>query len=259
MARGVARRVLPGSSRQRLKQRVGRRPWIGGVDLGALHRLTPFDRQFGEGRGTPIDRYYIEHFFSRFGGLEDYAVGDIRGHVLEAGHDAYARRFAGRTRDGSAIERLDIVDASEANRDATIVDDLTSAEKLASDTYDCIVMPQILHVIYDVRAVIRTLHRILKPGGVLLTTFAGISQRCNPDRDLWGDYWRFTTLSARRVFEETFRPEDLTVEAYGNVLAATGFLFGLAVEDLDREDLEPRDPDYELLIAVRAVKRGCVT
>jgi len=41
---------------------------------------------------------------------------------------------------------------------------------------------------------------------------------------------------------------------YGNVLAATAFLHGLAAEELTREELDHRDPDYELLIGVRAQK-----
>jgi hypothetical protein len=42
------------------------------------------------------------------------------------------------------------------------------------------------------------------------------------------------------------------VEAYGNVLAATAFLQGLAAQELAPGELAPRDPDYELLIAARA-------
>jgi hypothetical protein len=40
------------------------------------------------------------------------------------------------------------------------------------------------------------------------------------------------------------------------VLTTTAFLHGLAAEDLRREELEPRDPDYELIVAIRAVKPG---
>ena len=47
----------------------------------------------------------------------------------------------------------------------------------------------------------------------------------------------------------------MTVEAHGNVLAATAFLQGLAVEDLRREELDQDDPDYQVSILVRAVKR----
>jgi hypothetical protein len=69
-----------------------------------------------------------------------------------------------------------------------------------------------------------------------------------------GDYWRFTTLSLSRLFHEVFPRDRVEVKAYGNVLAAVAFLHGLAVEDLQREDLEYHDPDYEVTITLRAIK-----
>jgi hypothetical protein len=38
------------------------------------------------------------------------------------------------------------------------------------------------------------------------------------------------------------------------VLAATAFLQGLAVSELRETELDERDPDYEVIIAVRAVR-----
>jgi hypothetical protein len=46
----------------------------------------------------------------------------------------------------------------------------------------------------------------------------------------------------------------VSVEAYGNVLTAAAFLYGVAAEELKSEELDPRDPDYEQLFALRAVK-----
>ena len=43
--------------------------------------------------------------------------------------------------------------------------------------------------------------------------------------------------------------------SFGNVPATVAFLHGLAAEDLGRK-LDHQDPDYEMLIAVRAVKPG---
>ena len=82
----------------------------------------------------------------------------------------------------------------------------------------------------------------------------GTSQVCRPDIDTWGDYWRFTTLSARRLFEEAFDPSKVTVECYGNVLTASAFLYGLAAEDMSRRELDLHDPDYQLTIGIKAVK-----
>jgi hypothetical protein len=74
------------------------------------------------------------------------------------------------------------------------------------------------------------------------------------DFDQWGEYWRFTSLSAKLLFEEAFSAGNVTVQSYGNVLAAISFLEGLACEDLKQSELDARDRSYEVLIAVRAVK-----
>jgi hypothetical protein len=41
---------------------------------------------------------------------------------------------------------------------------------------------------------------------------------------------------------------------YGNVLAATAFLQGIAWNELRPEELDYRDPMYQVSIAARAVK-----
>jgi hypothetical protein len=89
---------------------------------------------------------------------------------------------------------------------------------------------------------------------VVLATVPGISQIVRYDMDRWGDYWRFTSLSARRLFECAFPGGEVRVEAHGNVLAGAAFLYGLSSGELRPEELEHHDPDYEVLITVRAVK-----
>ena len=72
--------------------------------------------------------------------------------------------------------------------------------------------------------------------------------------DFWGDYWRFTSRSARMLFEEVFEADNVEVQTYGNVLA-TACLHGLGAEELKRKELDGHDPDYEVTVAVKAVKR----
>jgi hypothetical protein len=71
----------------------------------------------------------------------------------------------------------------------------------------------------------------------------------------WGDYWRFTEAGALRLFAEVFGGDNVKVESYGNVFVASAFLQGLAVEDLKTEELDYRDPAYQISICVRAVKQ----
>lgn len=234
-----------------VKARIGRAaPPPGHVRLGDLRRTAPISRWYGFDRGQPIDRYYIEDFLRRHGAAPGYGGGDIQGRVLEVGGDAYTRQF------GNGVSSIDVLHVDDSNPAATIVGDLATGEGLTSAAFDCVVCTQTLHVIYDVRGAIANLHRVLRPGGVALVTVAGITQSCRPDRDQWGDYWRFTSLSARRLFEEVFPAREIKVEAYGNFLASVAFLAGMSARELSSAELDLRDPEYEMLIAIRAVRES---
>lgn len=233
-------RLLPRSLRHRIGRLRGGQtvPPVGSVRLGDLDRVGPISRDFGFDRGTPIDRYYIEAF------LERYAA-DIRGRVLEVGDDTYCRRFgAGR------IAQQDVLHVSPGAA-ATITGDLSQPGVLPADAFDCMVLTQTLHLIYDLRAAVAEIHRSLRPGGILLVTVPGISQI---DRGEWGQswFWSLTRQSALRLFAETFGAANVQVEAFGNVFAATAFLQGLALEEVDTAMLDVPDTSYPVIVAVRA-------
>lgn len=237
----LARQYLSRETRRRLA-RLAAWPPVGWVRFGDLRRLKPISPDYGNSRGLEIDRYYIEKFLAAH-------ENDIHGCVLEIKHNTYTRKY-GRDR----VTRSDVLHPVEGNPDATIVADLTKADHLPSNAYDTIVFTQTLQVIYDMRTAIATLHRILKPGGVLLATVSGMAKLSLEDFDAWGEYWRLTSLSARLLFEEVFSPGSVVVRPYGNVLAAIAFLEGLAVEDLKKKELDASDRSYEVLIAIRAAK-----
>ena len=100
------------------------------------------------------------------------------------------------------------------------------------------------------------LHRILAPGGHVLCTVPGISQISRYDMDRWGDRWRLTSLSATELFSTAFEPEDVSVTTYGNVLACVCFLEGIVTERLRPRELDHHDEEYQLIVAVDAVKAG---
>jgi glycosyltransferase involved in cell wall biosynthesis len=245
--KGVARKALPAPLHDHVRQHLKgpkMHPPIGRVRFGHLRRLTPISQQFGFDRGVPVDRYYIERFLASHSSR-------IAGRVLEIADPTYTRRFG-----GTRVTQADVLHLVGGNREATIVGDLACANHIPSEAFDCIILTQTLHLIFDVRAAVRTLHRILKPGGALLATFPGISQLSHhdvEDRELW--YWSFTTKSARRLFDEFFVDPAALIQSHGNVLAATAFLHGLAKEELTEEELNCHDPDFEVLITVLA-QRG---
>lgn len=216
---------------------------IGKLRLGDLRRVTPIEPDFGWKRGKPIDRYYIEKFLASH-------ADDIQGRVLEMSDNFYTSMYG-----GDRVTKSDVMQVIDGPQ-VDIVADLTdcSENQIPSNTYDCVILTQTLPFIYDVRAAMKTLYRILKPGGILLTTFAGISQISPEDVELWGEYWRFTKISSQLLFEEFFPPQHLTVEAYGNVFTAITFLHGFATEELRQQELDYHDPNYEVLVTVRAVK-----
>ena len=212
-------------------------------DLGALRRTTPIDPNWGYERGTPIDRVYVERF------VGSHAT-DIRGHILEIAAPDYTTRY------GTDVQHVDILMAKEGNLDATIVADLTDAPQIPNESFDCAIVTQTLQFVYDIRSALTTLHRVLRPGGVLLATVPGITKISRIEDDEYGEWWHYTGRSARRLAEEAFGVGNVEARSYGNVLSAAGFLSGLAVPDLPPEELTFHDPLYEVTVGVRAVKHA---
>jgi SAM-dependent methyltransferase len=205
-----------------------------------LPGLDPVSRQFGFDRGKPVDRWYIERFLSE-------RRADVHGAVLEVAESTYTQWY-----DDGEVTRSDVLHHT-GNDEATVVGDLTTGAGLAAAAYDCFICTQTLPFIYDVHAAVRGMARLLKPGGVVLATVPGMSQVSREDKRDWGDWWRFTSQGTRRLFGEAF--SEVEVAAYGNVLSAAAFLYGYAAEELTDRELGHRDPEYELLITVRATSQ----
>jgi SAM-dependent methyltransferase len=211
------------------------------VELGDLNRTTPLSKVFGYDRGGPVDRYYIENFLNENSGL-------IHGRVLEIGDNEYTLKF-GRDK----VIQSDILHVDEKNKNATFIGDLSNAPQLPDNSFDCIVLTQTLHLIYDHIAALKTCYRILKPGGKLLLTVPGIS---HIDQGEWMDYWlwAYTSASITKMLKEAFLPEKFVIQTHGNVLAATAFLYGMGATELSRKKLDDHDPHYQLIITAVATK-----
>jgi hypothetical protein len=205
--------------------------------LGALRRTQPLSQRYGFDRGQPVDRYYIEAFLAAH-------RSDVRGRGLEVKTAAYLHRY------NSGLNGYDVLDIDARNPEATVITDLSAAENVPDDQYDCFVLTQTLQFIYDWRAALEHARRMLRPGGVLLVTVPTVSRI---DRTLANiDFWRFTPLACQRAFGEIFGEENVSVETFGNVLTSSAFLMGLAAEDLRQDELERNDPLFPVLVGIRA-------
>lgn len=206
---------------------------------GQISSPTPLSTAFGYDRGTPIDRYYIEKFLA-------VQAADIRGTVLELVDSRYSQRFG-----GDQVVTQHVLDFNADNSLATIVGDLADPEVLPAENFDCIIVTQTLHVIYDMPAAVRQLRRALRPGGIALFTVPGITPvRPNEDH---GWYWSLTEDSLHRLLSESFGPEKVAVSTFGNLFAASVFLHGAAVEEVPIRKLDRFDPAYPVTIGARAV------
>lgn len=207
-----------------------------------LRSLDPISPSFGLDRGTPIDRIYIEDFLKK-------NSDSIKGRTLEIADNFYSKKF------GCAIEKFEILHATADNDKATIIGDLTDISTLPENRIDCFICTQTLNFIYNFKDAIAGIKYLLNEGGVVLATVAGISQISAYDMSRWGDYWRFTTLSIQKSFEDVFGKGNVQVDYYGNVLTSIAFLEGICSEELKEDELFHKDPNYQMTIVVRATKR----
>ena len=214
---------------------------VGRVDMGNLRRLHPLSEEWGSDRGEPIDRTFIARFLAK-------RAMDIHGRCLEAADRRYTEQFG-----GDRVLSCEVLHRDQGNPGATLVGDLARPEEFPKERFDCIVLTQVLQYVFDLAAAVETLHRMLEPGGILLATLPAISPI---DQNEWDGpwLWTFTELSAKRLFGARFGLENISVESYGNVLAAEAFLQGMAAEELAQHELEHVDSRFPMVVGVRAQK-----
>lgn len=203
--------------------------------------FEPVSREFGFGRGKPIDRHYIERFL-------EASRACITGHVIEIADDQYTKRY------GQGLVRSEILVFDGLPAPNIRLGDLTRHETLPQGELDVFICTHKLNFIYDVKTAIQGLHRSLRPGGCALVTVAAITQISRYDAVRWGDYWRFTPQGIKRLFAESFGEANVQVVVHGNSYAAACLLKGFAAEECDARLLDLVDPDYPVTIGIKAVK-----
>lgn len=199
---------------------------------------APLSTRWGLDRGLPAPRYYIQLFFREY-------CGDLSGRCLEFDDRDYVDHFG-----GESVTHCDVLHMDDSNPRATVVADITQPNQIPDNYYDCIVCTHVLQMIPDVEAAIRGMHRILKPGGVLLCA----SPHVNWCDEREGELFRFTRLGKQTLLERTFGKGNVEARAYGNSLVAAGEMRGMIADEFTWKELHTHDPRSAVEICARAVK-----
>ena len=202
---------------------------------GNLRRVRPFSDQFGFERGTPIDRFYLQRFLDRHRHL-------ITGRVLEVQSSGYTHRY------GSALTASDSVDiVTTFNATPTYLVDLALSDNvIPSASYDCFLLPNTLNMLRDVEACMRQALRVVKPGGVILATAAGLV----PLTGDVADYWHLSADGWRELAARAWPGCEVQIEQHGNSLTAVAAMLGLAVEELTSAEFEYDDPRFPVQVTI---------
>ncbi len=211
-----------------------------------FRRLVPFAE--GSSRGMSVVRYYWDDFLTTH-------RDDIRGHGLEIGGIATIGKYG-----GDNLTRADALDLTAHNPEIRIVADLSRADHVPGDTYDCFVNQFTTAVIYDIEAALYHAIRLLKPGGVLLINFWCLDFYLYRGLDMGTGapmymYWWFTPIQVENLLQGlSLTRDDYHLEVYGNLLTRMAFLMKMPADDLTFRELDHRDPGPPLLICARVKK-----
>lgn len=211
-----------------------------------FRRLRPLGG--GRSAGLSVIRYYWADF------LENHRA-DIRGHALEVGETTTIRAYG-----GERLTQADALDLAAHSADVRVVADLSRADQVPGDTYDCFVNQFTTAVIYDIDAALYHAVRLLKPGGVLLINFWCVDFYLHRGLDmgtgapLYMHHW-FTPIQVDDMLLRLgLNADDYALTVYGNLLTRMAFLLNLPARDLTLRELDHADPGQPLLICARVVK-----
>lgn len=113
------------------------------------------------------------------------------------------------------------------------VDVVAPADELPFDagSFDCVLCTQMLEHVPDPPAVVREIHRVLRPGGsALVSTHGTIRYHPNPE-----DYYRWTHAGLHQLFTSVGDWQAVTVTANGSLPVAFAYLSTYEAYELARK------------------------
>jgi len=197
---------------------------------GNLRRTTPFSSTYGFERGKPIDRYYLHRFMEAHRAL-------VTGDVLEIQGNSYTERF------GHYLTRADSFDIEPRFEPTFLCDFAHCEDVIPSHAYDCLLLPNTLTHFRELDLCLAQARRIVRPGGIVLASAAGLL----PLTGDVPDYWRLTPHGWREKLTAAWPGATLEIAGHGNCLSSVGAQLGLAQEELTIAELDVQDPRFPVL------------
>ncbi|TVP66800.1 MAG: methyltransferase domain-containing protein [Nodularia sp. (in: Bacteria)] len=210
-------------------------PPKGTLEWGDLKKQFPICQAFGLTRGTPIDRYYINKFIQE-------NRSQVVGNILEVGGTPKDKDFY-QIDSSKSYKILNIEPGSSVD----IVGDVHEVSIIEPESFDSIIIVNVLEHCYAPWIAVENIYTWLKPGGKCIATVpSAIRVHTTP-----GDYWRFLADGVSWMFKN-FSQQQLYV--YGNPTSVIASYHGIAAEELTAEELDNFHPDYPVAICIVAEK-----
>ncbi len=211
-----------------------------------FRRLQPVDG--GHSEQLSIIRYYWADF------LEAHRA-DVRGQGLEIGETTTLRAYG-----GEQLTEAAALDLAAHSPEVRVVADLSRADHVRSDSYDCFIVPFTTAVIYDLEAFLYHAIRLLKPGGVLLINFWSVDFYLHRGLDmgtgapLYMYHWPTPIGIHNLLHALALQSDDYQLQIYGNLMARMAFLLNIPARELTVAERDHMDPGQPLLTCARIVK-----
>ncbi|MEH2313098.1 MAG: methyltransferase domain-containing protein [Nostoc sp.] len=210
-------------------------PATGSIDWGDLKKTVPICQAFGLTRGTPVDRYYLSKFLKEI-------QTQIGGNILEIGGTPKDKDFY-QINPGTSYQILNL----EPGPGVDIVGDVHDVSVIKPESFDSVIIFNVLEHCYAPWIAVENIHTWLKPGGKCFAMVpSAIRVHATPV-----DYWR-PLPDAFAWMYKNFSQHKLYV--YGNPSTVIASYHGIAVEELTSEELDAYHPDYPVATCILAEK-----
>lgn len=162
---------------------------------------------------SPEKRHFSPAAYSQYGVTLPMLLRHARGQLIDLGcGDMPFRAFV-----RGQVSGYDSLDLYPRRPDVTYVADLQDMAVVPSAAYDTALCVEVLEHVPDPFRAAREIHRILKPGGVLVMSVPHLSRL----HDEPHDYYRYTRHGVRRLLEQAGF-ELLELERRGGLLSFIG-------------------------------------